>query len=66
MRLDDEEFWRWPTDCTYTIWYAPAVRGAVRERKRADYLEKSGGPDAGGRLPAQNTTVELLSFTPGG
>lgn len=65
MRLDDEEFWRWPTDCTYTVWYAPAARASVREVKRADYLEKGGGPDAGGRLPAQNTLVELLSFTPG-
>jgi hypothetical protein len=65
MRLDDDEFWRWPTDCTYTVWYAPSARALVREVKRASYLEKGGGPDAGGRLPAQNTIIELLSFTPG-
>jgi hypothetical protein len=65
MRLDDEEFWRWPTDCVYQVWYAPAAKASVREVRRADYLEKGGGPDSGGRLPAQNSTVELVSFTPG-
>jgi hypothetical protein len=64
MRLDDEEFWRWPTDCTYTVWYAPAARASVRELRRADYLEK-GGPDDVGRLPSQYALVELVSFTPG-
>lgn len=63
MRMDDEEFWRWPTDCTYSVWYAPAAKNAVREVKRAGYVEK-GGPDVGA-LPAQNTTIELLAYTPG-
>ena len=62
--LDDEEFWRWPTRATYEVWYAPAVRGVVRERKRATYLQKGGSLDSG-VLPAQNETIELLSFTPG-
>ena len=65
MHLDDEEFWRNATDCNYTVWYAPAVRGVVREEKRAHYLEKGGDFDAGGRIPTQNAVVELLSFTPG-
>jgi hypothetical protein len=43
MRLDDEETWRYGTDCNYTVWYAPAVKGVVREVRRADYMEKSGG-----------------------
>lgn len=64
MRLDDEEFWRWPTDCYYTVWYAPEVKATVREMRRADYLEKGGGLSVG-RLPAQNAQVELVSFTPG-
>jgi hypothetical protein len=33
MRLDDEEFWRYPTTCNYLIWYAPAVGAPVREDK---------------------------------
>ncbi len=65
MRLDDDEFWRWPTDCTYTVWYAPAARAAVREVRRADYLEKGGGHSPS-RLPSQNALVELVSFTAGG
>ena len=64
MRLDDEEFWRWPTDGTHTVWYAPAAKASVREVKRADYLEKGGGTSVG-RLRTQNTLVELMSFTPG-
>jgi hypothetical protein len=65
MRLDDDEFWRWPTDCAYTVWYAPAVKATIREVKRADYLERGTGPDSGARLPSQNALVELVSFTPG-
>ena len=64
MRLDDDEFWRWPTDCNYTVWYAPAVKASVRETRRADYLEKGGGVGPS-RLPTQNSLVELVSFTPG-
>ena len=65
MRLDDEDVWRWPTDCTYTVWYAPAAKASVREVRRADYLEK-GGKDSIGRLPSQYAFIELVSFTPGG
>jgi len=65
MHLDDEEFWRFATECNYTVWYAPAVRGVVREEKRAQYMQKSGDHDSGGRIHTQNAVVELLSFTPG-
>jgi hypothetical protein len=65
MHLDDEEFWRNATDCNYTVWYAPAVRGVVREEKRAQYLEKGGTNDMFARIWTQNAVVELLSFTPG-
>lgn len=64
MRLDDDEFWRWPTDCMYTIWYAFEAKASVREVRRADYLEKGSGQHAA-RLPAQNALIELVSFTPG-
>ncbi len=63
--LDDETFWRYPTQCNYTVWYAPAVRGIVREIKRATYQEKGGDFDSGARIPTQNTFLELVSFTPG-
>ncbi len=64
MHLDDEEFWRERTYCTYILWYAPAVRATVREEKEAQYQEKSSKFDT---LPvrSQNAVIELLSFTPG-
>ncbi len=67
MRLDDETFWRYATTCNYTMWYAPAVRGIVREERRAQYVEKSSGSaGGGGTIRTQYGTVELVSFTPGG
>ena len=63
--LDDETFWRYPTMCNYVVWYAPAVRGVVREVKRASYQEKGGDFDNAARIPTQNSLIELVSFTPG-
>ena len=66
MRLDDDEFWRWGTQCNYSVAYAPAVRGVVREGKNAQYLEKGGDDRSGGAtIRTQHVTVELMSFTPG-
>lgn len=62
MRLDDETFWRWPTDCTYVLWYAPSVGMTVREEKYAYYSEK-GGVNGGGRMESQRAVVQLVSFT---
>ena len=64
MRLDDETFWRFATECNYEIWWAPAVGAAVREVKIATYLDRS---DA--REPvqhrSQNALLELTSFQRG-
>ena len=65
MRLDDEEFWRYPTMCNYVIWWAPAVGAPVREEKEAEYREKGDELDAGGAIRAQHTLLELITFTPG-
>ena len=65
-RLDDEEFWRQPTECNYQIWYAPAVRGIVKERKDGHYREKGSAMNGGAAvIRTQSTAVELISFTPG-
>lgn len=61
MRLDDEEFWRGPTECSYLVWYAPSVGATVREEKSARYFEKSDRRD-GGAIRAQNTEIQLVSF----
>lgn len=63
MHLDDEEFWRDRTDCTYTLWYAPAVKGVVREEKEAQYYEKSGKIDSG-PIRSQHALLELVAFAP--
>ena len=65
MRLDDEEFWRYPTTCNYVIWYAPAVGAPVREEKEAEYLERGDTLDGLGAIRAQHTLLELVSYTPG-
>jgi hypothetical protein len=41
------------------------VKAAVREVRRADYLERGTRPDSKARLPTQNALVDLVSFTPG-
>jgi hypothetical protein len=65
MQMDDEEFWREPTHCNYQVWYAPAVRGSVRELRNAQYLEKGGDMDVRAPVRVQNTVLQLVSFTPG-
>jgi hypothetical protein len=64
MRLDDEEFWRYPTTCNYVIWYAPAVGAPVREEKEAEYLERGDQMDGTGAVRAQHTLLELVSYAP--
>ncbi len=64
MRLDDEEFWRWPTECNYSVWYSPMVSGVVKEEKRAQYREKGDEMNAA-VFRTQFATLQLTSFTPG-
>ena len=63
MQLDDDEFWRGPTNCTYRHWYAPAVKAVVREEKEAQYRDKSGMEKPW--LRSQHGLLELTSFAPG-
>ena len=63
MQLDDDEFWRYPTQCNYLIWYAPAVGATVREEKDAQYRERGENMDGTGWIRAQHTVLELVSYT---
>jgi hypothetical protein len=65
MRLDDEEFWRGPTNCNYVIYYAPAVGAMVLARKSAEYWEKSDRRDGIGAIQSQRATLELVAYTRG-
>jgi hypothetical protein len=64
MRLDDEEFWRYPTTCNYLVGYAPAVGAPVREEKDAEYYERGEEMDGQGAVRAQHTLLELMSYSP--
>jgi hypothetical protein len=63
MQLDDEDPSRWPTHRVDVAWYAPAVRGIVREEREAYYLDK--GDVAGAAHQVQHAVLELSAFTPG-
>ncbi|HEX4884604.1 MAG TPA: hypothetical protein VFX05_10735 [Casimicrobiaceae bacterium] len=65
MRLDDETPFRYPTECSHIAWYAPQVRGFVREERRAQYREKGSGHDTFAWIPVQNEVALLTSFEPG-
>lgn len=65
MQMDDETFWRYPTECNYLVWYAPALGAPIREQKTSQWRDKGGADDASGYHPGQNTTIELTSFTRG-
>jgi hypothetical protein len=64
MRLDDETFWRYATECNYEIWWSPATGASVREVKSAQYLDKGDAMNAVAHR-SQNATLELASFTRG-
>lgn len=64
MHLDDAEFWRDRTDCTYLLWYAPGVHATVREEKEAQYRETSGRADTA-PIRTQHALVELVEYRSG-
>jgi len=63
MRLDDSTFWRSETNCDYLILYSPKVGASVHEEKNAFYVER--GDPLQAMVRAQNTVIDLVSFTPG-
>ncbi len=64
MSVDDNNPFRWPFQCNYLTWYAPAVGAMVRETKYATYRERGDGREAI-EIRAQNMTVELASWARG-
>jgi hypothetical protein len=62
IRLDDSDAFRNETTCNYTVWYAPSVRGSVRERREGGYMSRGSSPTPTRLIDA---TYELVSFTPG-
>jgi len=62
-QLDDAEFWRTRTMRRISIWYAPAAKAAVRERREAQYTERNARNPP---IRTEATLLELVSFQPGG
>jgi hypothetical protein len=60
--LDDATPFRNATNCNFTYWYSPAVRGMVRERRFAQYMEIG---DLHVMTPVLQASYELASFTSG-
>jgi hypothetical protein len=62
MGVDDNNPFRWPTQCNYVTWWAEAPGNVVRMTKYAEYLERGDGINAV-KIRAQNTTIELASYS---
>ena len=62
MTLDDADPFRRGTNCNFTYWYSPAVRGTVRERRSAQFQPIDAFTPPTRVLSA---SYELASFTPG-
>ena len=65
MRLDDETFWRTPTECNYLVWYAPSLGVSVREEREGEYREKSDAREPWSTIRVQHAVLTLVSFTRG-
>jgi hypothetical protein len=63
VQMDDAEFWRSRTTRTDSIWYAPAVKAPVREKREAQYHQRDGSQP---QVRTESTVYELVSFQPGG
>lgn len=63
LQLDDASFWRSRTIRRDRVWYAPEVKGPVREMREAQYFEH-GDIDATA-VYTERTVTELVSFRPG-
>jgi hypothetical protein len=62
-QLDDAEFWRTRTMRRVSIWYAPAAKAVVREKREAQYSERDGRNPP---VRTESTLLELVSFQAGG
>jgi len=61
MQVDDNNPFRFPTQCNYVTWFAQEVGATVRETKYATYRER--GDIDGFSIRSQNTTIELASYS---
>jgi hypothetical protein len=60
--VDDNNPFRFPTNCNYVVWWSEQAGAMVRETKYATYRERGDSREAV-EIRAQNTTMELASYT---
>jgi hypothetical protein len=63
VQLDDGQPWRTRTTRRDQVWYAPEVKGVVREAREATYVEP--GDSSATQVYTERTVTELISFRPG-
>ena len=63
LQFDDAEFWRTRTIRRDQVWYAPEVKGVVREIRYAEYFEH--GDNDSTAVYTERRAFELTSFRPG-
>ena len=61
MQLNLDDPFKYPTQCNYEIWWAPAAGATVRENRYATYMEK-GDMNSAVEFRAQNAVLELVSY----
>ena len=64
MSVNVNDPFRYPTQCNYVLWWSEKAGAMVRETKYATYRERGDSMD-GVEIRAQNTVIELVSFTRG-
>lgn len=64
MSVDENDPFRFPFQCNYEQWYAPAVGAMVRMTRRATVRER-GDRALASDQPVQNTLIELVSYRRG-
>jgi hypothetical protein len=64
MSCNVNDPFRFPTQCNYVLWWAEKAGAMVRETKFATYIERGDTREATA-IRAQNTVIELASFTRG-
>jgi hypothetical protein len=64
MTLDDETFWRSPTECNDLVWYAPSVGAVVRAHNESKWRER-GDEGLSVYHPGQYMDVTLVSYRRG-
>ena len=63
LQFDDAEFWRSKTTRRDQVWYSAEVKGAVREERLGEYVQR--GDQTIAPMRSEATVAELVSFTPG-